>query len=105
MDLAGRKLGLLVSVGPEHPNFEHCVRLAQSAREAGVEVYLYCLDDAVRGVIDERLQHLRAGGLKLLGCAYAARQRKLVMGEEAVYAGRTMLSDLMGSTDKFVGFH
>jgi len=28
-----------------------------------------------------------------------------VMGEEAVYAGLTMLSDLMGSTDKFVGFH
>ena len=105
MDFEGRKLGLLISVGPDHPNFEHCVQLAQSAREAGVEVYLYCLDDAVRGLGDSRLQQLRAGGLRLLGCAFAAQRRQLPMGEEAVYAGLTMLSDLIGSTDKFVGFH
>ena len=43
-----RKLGILLSVAPDHPNFLHGLQLATAALNARDEVYLYCLDEAVR---------------------------------------------------------
>ena len=100
-----RKLGMLVSVGPDHPNFEHGVRLAAAAMQAGTEVYLYCLDDAVLGINDNRLQSMRGAGLRLFGCEFARRNRKLPPDENAIYGGLTMLSDLAGATDRFISFN
>jgi len=100
-----RKLGVLVSVGPGHPNFEHGVRLAEAAMRSGMEVYLYCLDDAVLGIADARLQSMRGLGLRLFGCEFARRRRKMPPDELAIYGGLTMLSDLTAATDRFVGFN
>ncbi len=104
-DKPRRKLGVLVSVGPGHPNFEHGVRLAAAAMQAGTEVYLYCLDEAVLGVNDNRLQSMRGAGLRLFGCEFARRNRKLPPDENAIYGGLTMLSDLAGATDRFISFN
>ena len=95
-----RKLGLLFTSAPALPPFRHGVRLAEAALAAGVQVYAYCLDDAVPGVSDPTLQALRARGLHLYACAYGARKRRLRMGEEAVYAGLTVLSDILSATDR-----
>ncbi len=102
---APRRLGVLVSVGPEHPSFVHALRLAQAAMEAKVEVYYYCLDDAVKGLSDPGLQQLRAQGLRLFGCAYSAQRRRIAPGDEALYGGLTMLSDIMAATHRFVSFN
>ena len=104
-DKPRRKLGVLVSVGPGHPNFEHGVRLAAAAMQVGTEVYLYCLDDAVLGINDNRLQSMRGAGLRLFGCEFARRNRKLPPDENAIYGGLTMLSDLAGVTDRFISFN
>ena len=48
MAQASRKLGILLSVAPQHPNFHHALQLAAAGLNAQDEVYLYCLDDAVR---------------------------------------------------------
>lgn len=101
----GKKLGLLISARPEHPNFEHGVKLAEAALAAGVIVYLYCIDDAVSGVADERLQALKARGLHLFACAYATRRRGLRLDERVTYAGLSVISDLIASTDRFVSFN
>ena len=69
------------------------------------EVYLYCLDDAVNGLADERLQTLRGHGLRLFACAFAAQRRKLPQTENALYGGLTMLNDVMAATDRFVSFN
>jgi len=105
MDLRGKKLGLLLSASPADSNFQRGLRLAETALGRGVDVYLYCIDEAVKGVGDPRLQSLSARGLKLYACAYAAQRRGLPVNEEAVFAGLTIVNDLIASTDRFVSFN
>jgi hypothetical protein len=105
MTLAGKKLGLLVSVAPQAPGFGHAVSLAGAALARGVDVYLYCLDEAVLGVGDTRLQAMRSRGLKLYACAYGAQKHGVSVNEDAVFAGLTVVSDLMAGTDRFLSFH
>jgi len=105
MDLRGKKLGLLISVAPDHPNFGHGLGLAAAALAAGVDVYLYCLDEAVRGVSDPRLRALKERGLKLHACAYGAHRRQIPLSDDAVFAGLTVVSDLVAGTDRFCAFN
>ncbi len=100
----GRKLGVLLSTSPAEAPFRHGVRLAEAALAEGVDVYLYCIDEAVRGVADPELQALKARGLKLYACAYGAHQRNLPVDDSAAYAGLTVVSDLVAGTDRFVSF-
>jgi sulfur relay (sulfurtransferase) complex TusBCD TusD component (DsrE family) len=105
MSLMGRKLGILISCAPTEPGFRHAVRLAGTALAGGLDVYLYCIDEGVRGVRDGELQGLRAQGLKFYACAYGAQQRGLAVDDTAAYAGLTVVSDLIASTDRFISFN
>ena len=105
MSIAGKKLGLLISVGPQHPNFRHGLRTAAAAMERGVVVYLYCIDDGVAGVDDPELQSLRARGLILYACAYGAQRRNLPLTDRANFAGLTIVNDLVAATDRFISFN
>jgi predicted peroxiredoxin len=105
MSLRGKKLGVLLSTSPDRPGFQHGLGLAEAALAGGVEVYLYCIDEAVRGLNEPRLQSLAARGLKLYGCAYAAQSRRLPMDEKTNWAGLALLSDLMAATDRMVTFN
>jgi hypothetical protein len=104
MSLSGKKLGLLLSSRPGTAGFEHGLRLAEAALRQGVDVYAYCLDDAVLGVGHPELQRLKAAGLKLYACAYGAQQRRLPLSDQAVFAGLTVVSDLVVGTDRFLCF-
>ncbi len=101
----GKKLGLLLSAPPGTDSFRHGVRLAGAALAQGVDVYLYCVDDAVGGADDPELQALKSRGLKLYACAYGAQRRHLPLDDRAVFAGLTVVSDLVASTDRFVSFN
>jgi sulfur relay (sulfurtransferase) complex TusBCD TusD component (DsrE family) len=105
MSLRGKKLGLLLSTSPGQPGFQHGLRLAEAALEEGVEVYLYCIDEAVRGVEEPRLQSLAGRGLKLYVCAYGSLRRGLPRSPNATYAGLALLSEVMAATDRFVSFN
>ena len=105
MHLRGKKLGLLISVPPEHPNFNHGLCLAGTALGQGVDVYLYCIDEAVKGLGDPRLQRLKTDGVKLFACAYGAQRRNIPVSERAAFGGLTILNDLIASTDRFVSFN
>lgn len=105
MDLRGKKLGILLSASPEQENFEHSVRLASAALEQGLQVYFYCLDEAVAGLAHERLQALRPRGLNLFACAYGAQRRNLSLGDLAAFAGLGTVNDLIANTDRFVSFN
>jgi hypothetical protein len=104
MPLRGKKLGLLISVPPGHPGFDHGVRLAEHALALGVDIYLYCIDEAVRGVDHPRLQQLKSGGLKLFACAYGAQRRNIPTTDRATFGGLTILNDLIAGTDRFLSF-
>jgi len=103
--LAGKKVGILISASPELPAFTHGVRFAAAALSGGLDVYLYCIDDAVTGVGRAEVQSLRPLGLKLYACAYGAQQRGLPVTDQAAYAGLTVVSDLVAGTDRFVSFN
>lgn len=105
MTRSGKKLGLLLSTAPEHPNFRHGLRLAETALAQGVDVYLYCIDDAVPGIEDPQLQALKEHGLKLYACAYGAQRRNLPISDKAIFAGLSLVSDLIAGTDRFVSFN
>ena len=105
MSLRGKKLGLLVSAPPDAPNFRHGLKLAEAALDAGVLVYLYCVDDAVSGVGNAGLQALKARGLNLYACAYGAQRRNIPLTDSAVFAGLTVVSDIIGGTDRFLSFN
>jgi sulfur relay (sulfurtransferase) complex TusBCD TusD component (DsrE family) len=105
MSLRGKKLGVLLSTSPDRPGFKHGLGLAEAALAEGLEVYLYCIDDAVRGLYEPRLQSLAGRGLKLYGCAFAAQRRRLPLDEKITWAGLALLSDLMAAADRMVSFN
>ena len=105
MPLRGKKLGLLLSTSPLNPSFQHGLRLAEAALSQGVQVYLYCIDDAVTGLADPRLQTIKAQGAKLFACAYGAQRRDIPLGDLATWSGLSLLSDLVADTDRFLSFN
>jgi sulfur relay (sulfurtransferase) complex TusBCD TusD component (DsrE family) len=105
MDLAGKKLGLLVSTGPDHPNLEAALGLSRAALERGVGVYLYLIDDGVAAVEDPRVQALAGRGARLFVCAYGCQKRGLPLSERATNCGLVVLSDIVGGTDRFVALN
>jgi sulfur relay (sulfurtransferase) complex TusBCD TusD component (DsrE family) len=104
VELRGKKLGVMVSSGPEAPSFECAYRLADTALGEGLQVYLYYMDEGVRGVHDKRVQGLKAKGAQLFACAYSAQRRDLPIDESAVFSGLATVSDLMAGTDRFLSF-
>ena len=103
-ELAGKKLGVLLTTAPDHANFRPAVALMNAALDAGVRVYLYCIDDAVKAVDTPELQAIKSRGASLFGCAYGAHRRRLPVTDLAAWSGLTVLADVVGSTDRFVSF-
>lgn len=103
--LRGKKLGILLSAGPDAPGFLHAIKLAEMGLSEGVEVLLYCVDEAVRGANESTLQLLIKRGLKLYVCAYGGQRRGLPRDAETHYAGLALLSDLVSASDRFVAFY
>ena len=102
--LAGKKLGVLLTTDPAHPNFRPAVALMNAALDSGARVYLYCVDEGVRSVAAPELQAIKARGASLFGCAYGAGRRHIALDESAAWSGLTVLADVVGSTDRFVSF-
>lgn len=103
-DLTGKKLGVLLTVAPTHPNFRPALALMNGALDAGARVYLYCVDEGVRAVSAPDVQALKARGASLFGCAYGAGRRNIPIDESAAWSGLTVLADVVGSTDRFLSF-
>jgi hypothetical protein len=103
-ELAGKKLGVLLTTPPDHPNFRPVLALIRAALGAGVRVYLYSIDEGVRSVATPEIQTLKQRGVHLFGCAYGAGNRKIALDDSAAWSGLTVLADVVGSTDRFLSF-
>ncbi len=104
MELAKKKLGLMLSTPPAHPNLDTAVGLAQAALDRGADCYLYLIDDAVRALDDQRVRALPARGARLFVCAYGCQKRRLPLQdlEGVTYCGLVVLADVVNGTDRFV---
>ncbi len=107
MDLAKKKLGILLSTGPEHPNLDTALGLGTAALSRGADLYLYLIDDGVRSLSDDRLRALPSRGAKLFVCAYGCQKRRIPLEDspEVSYCGLVVLTDLINGTDRFVALN
>jgi sulfur relay (sulfurtransferase) complex TusBCD TusD component (DsrE family) len=102
-----KKLGMLLSTGPDHPNLETAVGLSDAALARGAQLYLYLIDDGVRALDDPRIKALPGRGAKLFVCAYGCQKRRLPLseGDSVTYCGLVVLTDLINGTDRFVALN
>ena len=105
MDAATRKLGLMVSTAPDHPNLETALGLATAALDRDAEVYLYLIDDGVAGVEEPRVQELATRGARLFVCAYGCQKRRLPLSDKATSCGLVVLTDVINGTDRFLALN
>jgi sulfur relay (sulfurtransferase) complex TusBCD TusD component (DsrE family) len=105
MDPAKRKLGLMVSTPPDHPNLQTALGLATAALDRSAEVYLYLIDDGVAAVEDPRVQALGDRGARLFVCAYGCQKRRLPLSDKATNCGLVVLTDVINGTDRFVALN
>ena len=105
MEYAGKKLGLMLSTGPEHHNLETVVGLSEAALDRGAQVYLYLIDDGVAAVDDPRVQTLGERGARLFVCAFGCQKRGLPLSERATNCGLVVLTDVITGTDRFVALN
>src|SRR3990167_5834979 len=105
MDLAGRKLGLMLSTDPTHPNLQTALGLSATALARGADVYLYLIDDGVAAVEDARVQALAERGAKLFVCAYGCQKRRLPLSERATNCGLVVLTDVINGTERFLALN
>jgi sulfur relay (sulfurtransferase) complex TusBCD TusD component (DsrE family) len=103
-----KKLGVLLSTPPSHPNISTVVGICQEAIKASIDVYLYLIDEGVRSLNDERLVGLSDSGAKFFVCAYGCQQHgvptdKLAPG--VTLCGLVVLSNIINGCDRFVAFN
>lgn len=104
MELAGKKLGILLTTPPEHVNFARVVSLIRAALQQKISVYLYCIDNGVSCVNTPEIQSLKNSGIHLFGCAYGAHHRNIPVDDKAAYSGLTIVADMVAGTDRFLTF-
>ncbi|MGH7267559.1 MAG: DsrE family protein [Candidatus Rokuibacteriota bacterium] len=100
-----RKLGILLSTDPGHPNLATSLGLGRAALDAGADVYLYLIDDGVAAIDDDRILELGRRGAKLFVCAYGCQRRHLPITDKATYCGLVVLTDLVNGCDRFVALN
>ncbi len=105
MDVAKKKLGILLSTGPEHPNLDTAVGLGTAALSRGADLYLYLIDDGVRALQDARIRSLPDRGAKLFVCAYGCQKRRQPLSDKATNCGLVVLSDIVNATDRFLALN
>jgi sulfur relay (sulfurtransferase) complex TusBCD TusD component (DsrE family) len=103
-----KKLGILLSTPPAHPNVGTVARLSGEALRAGHEVYLYLIDQGVLNVPDPRLRALVSQGVKFFVCAYGCLQHGVktdTVSEGMTLCGLVVLSNIVSGCDRFVAFN
>ena len=108
VSLENKKLGILLSRPPEHSHAQTVTKLSEEARAAGVEVYLYLIDEGVKNLHNTRLLNLASSGVKLFVCAYGCQQHNISTdgyGKEVNFCGLVILSNIINGCDRFLAFN
>jgi len=103
-----KKLGVLLSTPPSHPNIATVAGLCQEAVKANIDVYLYLIDEGVRNLDDKRLVSLSSSGAKFFVCAYGCQQHGVQTDNLApgvTLCGLVVLSNMINGCDRFVAFN
>ena len=103
-----KKLGILLSTGPSHPNVTTVAELGRSALSSQMDVYLYLIDEGVKNVHDPRLAELSNSGAKFFVCAYGCQQHGVPttdLDPSISLCGLVVLSNIINGCDRFLAFN
>lgn len=103
--MSKKKLGILLSTSPTHPNLKTAIGLAETALSEQTDVYLYLVDDGVYALNDDQLTGLGQQGVKLFACAYGAQRRGIPINDKANFCGLVVFSDLVKGCDRFIALN
>ena len=96
----GESIGVVIKSTPSSHSFTRGLDLIQMALESEVQVYIYLLDEAVRGVWGTEISSVLKLGGKISVCAFAMEQRGLECPNEIIPSGLTMMSDVLLQSDR-----
>jgi sulfur relay (sulfurtransferase) complex TusBCD TusD component (DsrE family) len=107
MELKGKKLGLMLSTGPEHSNLRTALGLSRAALDRGADLYLYLIDDGVLAKDRPEILELAERGARLFVCAYGCQKRHVPLSdpERFTYCGLVVLTDLINGCDRFLALN
>ena len=103
-----KKLGILLSTPPSHPNATTVARLCEEGLQSHLDVYLYLIDEGVHNLHDARLLTLSDTGVKLFVCAYGCQQHSVPTQDLHAgiqLCGLVVLSNMINGCDRFVAFN
>ena len=103
-----KKLGILLSTPPNHPNVETVTRLGEEALASKVDLYVYLIDEGVLNLQNNQLLQLASAGAKLFVCAYGCQKHHMSTegyGKEVNFCGLVILSDIINGCDRFIAFN
>lgn len=103
-----KKLGILLSTGPSHPNISTVAELCKRALSSRLDVYLYLIDEGVKNVRDPRLSLLPDSGAKFFVCAYGCQQHGVSttdLDPKISLCGLVVLSNIINGCDRFLAFN
>lgn len=105
--MASRKLGLLLSTPPSHPSVDTVLGLTNAALRQGIDVYLYLIDEGVKGLTDSRYSDVVQAGVKMSVCAYGCQQHGVStkdINPKISLSGLVVLSGIIDGCDRFLAF-
>jgi sulfur relay (sulfurtransferase) complex TusBCD TusD component (DsrE family) len=103
-----RKLGVLLSTPPSHPNVVTVAKLCDEALSAGIDVYLYLIDEGVLSSKNPEYLALVDRGAKFFVCAYGCQQHDVstnTIDQRVTLCGLVVLSNMIAGCDRFVAFN
>lgn len=103
-----RKLGILLSTPPGHPSVSTVTGLSAAARRAGLDVYLYLIDEGVKNLHDSGLLGAAGDGAKYFVCAYGCQQHGVKtdhLDPRITLCGLVVLSNIVDGCDRFLAFN
>jgi len=105
--MAARRLGLLLSTPPSHPSVDTVLCLTDAALRQGIDVYLYLIDEGVKGLMDSRYADVVRAGVKMSVCAYGCQQHGIStkdINPDISLSGLVVLSGIIDGCDRFLAF-
>ena len=106
--MAKHKLGVLLSTPPSHPHARTALRLCEEGLNAGLDVYLYVIDEGVKNLAETSLGTLCGRGVKSFICAYGCQQHGVPtqgLNPNMQLCGLVVLSNLINGCDRFVALN
>ena len=103
-----KKLGILLSTPPSHPNSSTVTHLCEEGLKSDVDVYLYLIDEGVKNLTNQSLLGLSRTGAKLFACAYGCQQQGVSttnLDPAIQLCGLVVLSNIINGCDRFVAFN